>query len=60
VKFRTVDLIDEAELDLRSGEDFYNKRDSGLGDYFWIVSSLTFHPFNTMPGFMQSTTDAID
>ena len=38
MKFRTVDLIDEAELDLRSGEDFYNKRDSGLGDYF--VDSL--------------------
>jgi hypothetical protein len=38
VKFRNVHLLDEAELDLRSGETFYNERELGLGDYF--VDSL--------------------
>lgn len=38
MKFRNVDLLDEAERDLRAGEEFYNKRESGLGDYF--VDSL--------------------
>jgi hypothetical protein len=34
VKFRNVVLLDEAELDLRAGESFYNEREAGLGDYF--------------------------
>jgi hypothetical protein len=34
MKFRNVELLDEAELDLRAGEEFYNQRESGLGDYF--------------------------
>jgi plasmid stabilization system protein ParE len=38
VKFRNVELLDEAELDLRAGEVFYNEREPGLGDYF--VDSL--------------------
>jgi plasmid stabilization system protein ParE len=38
VKFRKVELLDEAELDLRAGEAFYNEREPGLGGYF--VDSL--------------------
>lgn len=38
MKFRNVHLLDEAELDLRGGETFYNERGQGLGDYF--VDSL--------------------
>lgn len=38
MKFRNVDLLDEGDLDLRSGETFYNQRMSGLGGYF--VDSL--------------------
>ena len=34
MKFRNVELLDEAELDLRAGESFYNEREVGLGDYF--------------------------
>ena len=38
MKFRNVELLDEAEFDLQAGEAFYNERESGLGDYF--VDSL--------------------
>lgn len=34
MKFRSVELLDEAEIDLRAGESFYNEREAGLGDYF--------------------------
>lgn len=43
MKYRNVHLLDEAELDLRGGETFYNARESALGEYFIdsLISDLS-------------------
>lgn len=43
MKFRSVHVLDEAELDLLAGESFYNDREMGLGDYFvdCLISDLS-------------------
>ncbi len=37
MKIQEVIVLKEVSIDLNNGRDFYNDKQAGVGDYFWIV-----------------------
>ncbi len=42
MKIKDIVLLKEVIDDLKNGEDFYNEKEEGIGDYFWdnLVSDI--------------------